>query len=128
MTRRRKYDDDKPHPSASFTWGHMVTLGLVPVITGAIVLVGQWAVTGDTLKRHDEAFKSLSLKNDEDKKSREEMRDKFMTSQARLIEVLGKLDTRLSVSEKQQEASSRQIEKISDQLQQLNTRPQRTGQ
>lgn len=115
MTRRRYID--KPHPSASFTWGHLVTLGLVPVITGIIVITGQWAVTGDTLKRHDEAFKALAVKNDEDKKSREAMRETFNASQTKLIEVLGKLDTRLSVSEKQQEAAGRQIEKISDFLQ-----------
>lgn len=121
MTRRRRViyeDDDKAQPAASFTWGNLVNLGGIPLLTAVAVFIGQWALTGDTIKRHDESLKQIVISREDEKKSREAMRDNFMASQGKLIEVLGKLDTRLSVSEKQAEAVSKQVDKISDILQQ----------
>ncbi len=125
--RRRRYyeDEDHPQPSPSFTWGAIVNLGGIPLITAVFIFVGQWFVTGDTLKRHEGSIKEIVTSREEEKKSREGMRTEFMASQTRLVEVLNKLDTRLSVSEKQQESSGRQIEKISDILQQTQV-PKRT--
>lgn len=128
MPRRRQSrydDDDKPQPSPSFNWGQIVNIVAIPFVTAAVVFIGQWAITGDTMKRHDESIKQIVVSREDEKKSRESMRDNFMASQGKLIEVLGKLDTRLSVSEKQQEAVSKQVDKISDMLQQRPGAPRR---
>ena len=121
MPRRRRshYDDDDvvPQPSPSFNWGQIVNIVAIPFVTAAVVFIGQWAITGDTMKRHDESIKQIIVSREDEKKSRESMRDNFMASQGKLIEVLGKLETRLSVSEKQQEAVTKQVDKISDILQ-----------
>lgn len=147
------------HPTPSFTWGNLVNLAAIPLVTGAIMLIGWYFLSSDTLKRHDvaidqiradakadrEAFRSeakadrelfqASLKTDretvaakveEEKRARVAVRDEFLTSQRTLTDVLGKLDTRLSVGEKQQDTMSRQIEKISDLLQRVPVAPAKT--
>lgn len=60
---------------------------------------------------------------EEEKKARESVRNEFLASQSKLIEVLGKVDTRLSVGEKQQEAQSRQIDKLIDSVQRVPVGP-----
>lgn len=146
MTNRRHVI----HDGAGFNWAWLAQVVTFPVLATGAALVAQWAVTGDTLKRHDESIKQimmdakadrdtfraeakadreafqLSVKTDraevaakveDEKKARLAVRDEFLTSQKTLTEVLGKLDTRLSVGEKQQDAMGRQIERISDLLQ-----------
>lgn len=118
--RRRRYrddEDDVPHPTASFTWGNILNLGGIPLLTAIAVFVGQWALTGDTVKRHGESIKEIVTSREEERKQREGMRVEFQASQKQLVDVLSKLETRLAVSEKQQETAGRQIEKIGDFLQ-----------
>ncbi len=108
-TRRRSYDrdDDRPHPSPSFSWGNIAILLVVPLLTALVVVIGQWAVQGDTTKRNVEEIKI-------EKAEREKMRETFMNSQTQLVNVLGKLDSRMSVTEKTQDAMTRQLEKFGD--------------
>jgi hypothetical protein len=128
MARRRRsyYEDERPQPNATFTWGNLVNLGGIPLLTAAAVFVGQWALTGDTLKRHDASLKEIVVSREDEKKARDNVRTEFLASQSKLVDVLNKLDTRLSVSEKQQELAGRQIEKISDILQQNQQPPTKT--
>lgn len=106
MTRRVRRDA-APHPSPSFSWGNIVIVCLVPFLTALVVVVGQWAVQGDTTKRNVEEIK-------QEKAEREKMREVFMSSQNRLVEVLGKLEGRMSVSEKQAEQITKQLDRLSD--------------
>ena len=122
MTRRRRHEE--PSPTASFTWGNIVNLGGIPFITAVFFFVGNWFVNGDTVKRHDIAIKEFVTTREEEKKAREGVRNEFLQSQSKLIEVLGRLDTRLSVGEKQTETIARQVEKLTDSLVRP-TQPQR---
>lgn len=121
---------DRPHPTASFTWGNLINLAAIPLVTGTIFLIGWYFLSSDTLKRHDTAIEQIRtdnkadkeaavLKAEDEKRAREGVRNEFLASQRQLVDVLGKLDTRLSVGEKQQENMTRQIEKIGDLLQRV---------
>lgn len=114
---KKKFVPDKPEPSASFTWGSIVNLGGIPLITAVFFVVGNYFVNGERLNKVETALKDVSTSREDERKSRENVRNEFLLSQAKLVEVLGRLDTRLSVSEKQQEVTSRQLEKINDLLQ-----------
>lgn len=103
----RALEDKEPHPSPSFSWGAIVNLGGIPLITAMLVVAGTWAVMQSTVARNVEEIRA-------EKEQREKMRESFMASQGRLIEVLGKIDSRLSVTEKQQELGNRQLEKLND--------------
>lgn len=99
-------------PSPSFSWGSIVNLGGIPLITAVVVLAGTWAVNNSTTSRNEAEIKA-------EKAEREKMRENFFTSQNRLVDVLSKLESRMSVSEKQQELANRQLEKLNDMI---NTR------
>lgn len=114
----RKKVTKAAEPSPSFTWGAIVNLGGIPLITVVLGIVGGYYLLGDTVKRHDNSIKEIVTARDDERKSREAMRNEFLQSQARLVDVLSKLDTRLAVGEKQQETQGRQLEKINDLLQQ----------
>lgn len=116
------------YPSASFTWGNAINLAAIPLVTGGIMLIGWYYLSSATLTRHDAEIAQIRLDSKEekaaaviqsaaDRKGREDVRNEFLASQRQLVDVLGKLDTRLSVGEKQQDTMSRQIEKLSDLLQ-----------
>jgi len=92
-------------------------MAVIPFITAVVLFVGQWAVQGDTTKRNETQIA-------EDRKARETMRESFMDSQKKLVDVLGKIDTRLSVTEKAQENAVKQIDKLGDLVIKLSPSPQ----
>ena len=102
-----KLEAKEAHPSPFFSWGSIVNLGGVPLITAILIVAGSWAVNQNTTARNEAEIKS-------EKDQREKLRENFLSTQNQLIQVLGKIDTRLSVTEKQQEIANRQLEKLSD--------------
>lgn len=115
-----------PKPSPSFSWGAIVNLGGIPLITAIIVLAGGYAVMQSTTTRNEAEIKSEKVERErvlkDEKSEREKMRDSFLATQGRLVEVLGKIDSRLSVTEKQQDLTNRQLEKINDVISTINAR------
>lgn len=97
----------QPQPATSFTWGSIINLGAIPLITAAVFFIGQWFVNKDTTARNETEIKAEKIE-------REKMRENFFTSQNQLIQVLNKLEARMSVSEKQQELTNRQLDKLGD--------------
>lgn len=98
----------------------LINLAAVPVLSAGLGLVGWYYLTSDTLKRHDDAIKTIQVESREqsaaEAKSREESRKTFLDNQLKTTEILGKLDTRLAVSETKQEVANQTLSKIADQL------------
>lgn len=112
-TPRRKID-------SGFNLSSIVQIAAIPLMGAGFTLIGFYYLTSDTLKRHDEAIKSIQIESkissDEEHKSRDEARKVFLDNQIKTTEILGKLDTRLAVSETKQEVTNQTLGKIADQL------------
>lgn len=123
MAKRRTIVD---HNRGPFTVGSLVNLGGIPLITAFIMLVGWYFLTSDTLKRHDSELKNIRVetkeKIDDDRRQRENARNEFLENQRKTTEILGKLDSRLAVSETKQEVANQTLSKIADELARINGR------
>lgn len=97
----------EPQPSPSFSWGSIINLGGTALILAVLSAAGTWAVIQSNTARNADEIKA-------EKEQREKMRESFMSTQNQLIQVLSKIDSRLSVTEKQQELANRQLEKLND--------------
>jgi len=126
MPRRRRSSRHliRDEPATWFSRPQLVNMLTVPVITVIIGLTGWYFLTSDALKRHEveiSAIKAASrLSTEEDRKAREESRKAFMDNQVSLASVLGKIDARLTVNEKQQDLTNSTLSKISDELSRLS--------
>lgn len=100
-------------------------MAAIPVLSAGLGLVGWYYLTSDTLKRHDDAIKTIQIESREqgatEAKAREDARKVFLDNQIKTTEVLGKLDTRLAVSETKQEVTNQTLSKIADELSRLTT-------
>lgn len=103
-----------------FTLGSLLNLGGIPLITAGIMLIGWYFLTSDTLRRHEEQFKAVSVRTDQEKADREKIRNDFVANSQKTTEILGKLDTRLAISETKQETANQTLNKIADELVRLN--------
>ena len=109
MPRRR-------HDNHGFNLATLLQVGLIPIITGFIILIGFYYVTGATLTRHDKQLDVLTETSQKEAKAREAVRNEYLTSQQHIVENLGKLDTRLAVSETKQETANQTLSRIADEL------------
>lgn len=93
------------------------------MVVGAITLTGFYYGTTQTLKSLEESQKADRIANAalaaEQKAARDKLTETWQRNQDKNTEVLGKLETRLTVSEKTQERTDAVLNKISDQLQLL---------
>ena len=108
-----------------FNLATVAQIGLIPILSVAFYFITTWATTGDRLAQHDTAIRTLiansqSNKEEEDK-AREKTRAEFMSYQQKTTEILGKLDTRLAVSETKQETANQSLQKIVDELARINS-------
>lgn len=117
MPNRRRYHRDQPHPTASFTWGHLVNLAAIPLVTAIIMLTGWYFLTSDTLRRHSEELKQVQNDKKDEREARDRVRNEFLEGQRKNNEGLSKLDTRLAVAEKQQETANQLLGKLVDTIQ-----------
>lgn len=115
--RRRRYHRDEPQPTASFTWGNLVNLAAIPLVTAIIMLTGWYFLTSDTLKRHGDELKQVQGDKKEEREARDRVRNEFLDGQRKNNEALSKLDTRLAVAEKQQETANQLLGKLVDTIQ-----------
>ncbi len=103
----------------------LINMAAIPVLSAGLGLVGWYYLTSDTLKRHDDAIKTIQIESREqgatEAKAREDARKVFLDNQIKTTEVLGKLDTRLAVSETKQEVTNQTLSKIADELSRLTT-------
>ncbi len=110
--------------SHGFNTATIVQVLAIPILTVAFYAVGNYFITGNKLAEHDTAIKSLveAEKHDkeEDAKAREKTRNEFIGYQQKTTEILGKLDTRLAVSETKQETANQTLLKIADELAKFN--------
>ena len=98
----------------------VVQVGLIPIITGIIILSGFYYVTGATLTRHDKEIELINHNASAESKARENVRNEYLLSQAKISDNLAKLDTRLAVSETKQETANQTLAKIADQLSRIS--------
>ena len=107
-----------------FNTATLFQVAAIPVITGCIILIGSYYVTGDTLSRHSKEIEALQTKTQKDRedetKSREKSRTEYLNYQQKTNEILGKLDTRLAISETKQETANQTLSKIADELAKIN--------
>ena len=110
----------KKYSSHGFNMATLVQVGLIPLITGIIILAGNYYVTGDTLKRHETEIATIQsntkARTEQEEKEREKIRNEYFSYQQKTNEILGKLDTRLAVSETKQETANQTLSKIADEL------------
>lgn len=108
-----------------FNLATVVQVGVIPIITGIIILSGFYYVTGATLARHDNDIATMKQDNkqskEDEEKSREKVRNEYFSYQQKTNEILGKLDTRLAVSETKQETANQTLSKIADSLARINS-------
>ena len=104
-----------------FNTATVVQVGLIPVITGIIILSGFYYVTGATLTRHDKQLDALTAQSKNEAAAREAVRNEYLLSQQKINENLGKLDTRLAVSETKQEVANQTLSRIADELSKINS-------
>lgn len=111
--------------ASGFNLATLVQMAGIPVLSAGLGLVGWYYLTSDTLRRHDEAIKTIQIEakasNDIETKSRDEARKVFLDNQLKTAEVLGQLNTRLAVSETKQEVANQTLSKIADQLSRIGT-------
>lgn len=110
----------KRRDNHGFNTATVFQMGLIPIITGIIILSGFYYVTGDTLKRHDTEITSIrndtKVRTEQEEKEREKIRNEYFSYQQKTNDILGKLDTRLAVSETKQETANQTLSKIADEL------------
>ena len=109
----------------AFTAGSIMNLLAIPVLSAGLGLVGWYYLTSDTLKRHDDAIKTIQVESkvatEEERKARDDARKTFLDNQLKTTEVLGKLDTRLAVSETKQETANQTLKEIVQELSRIST-------
>jgi hypothetical protein len=122
---------------SSFTAAAWLQILAVPIVSGAIIITGFYYTTGARLSEHDAAILDIKKTNaselsdakkdkDEEARSREKTRNEYLTYQQKTNDILGKLDTRLAVSETKQETANQTLQKIADQLSRIgNIQPSR---
>lgn len=103
----------QPKPSPSYNWGNLINVLLIPAITVIVIFIGQWAVNKEHTAKNAEEIKAEKIERDA-------MRKNFFESQGKLAEVLGKIDSRLSIQEKQSEMATKQMDLTNRQLEKLN--------
>lgn len=103
-----------------FNTATVVQVGLIPILTVIIGLTGFYFTTGDTIKRHELEITALQNNNksrtEQEEKEREKIRSEYFSYQQKTNEILGKLDTRLAVSETKQETANQTLSKIAEEL------------
>lgn len=120
MTRSRRSND------YGFNWATIFQVGFIPVVTAAIVVSGFYYITQDTLARHNKEIEALTTKAQAEAVARQAVRDEYLLSQQKINENLGKLDTRLAVSETKQETANQTLSRIADELVKLTSATVRT--
>jgi N-acyl-D-aspartate/D-glutamate deacylase len=113
MPRRRP----KEH---GFNLATVVQIGIIPIATVGIYYIGNYFLTGDTLARHTQEIAKITQNaekfQNKETEARQKLRDEYLANQSRTNEILGKLDTRLAVSETKQETANQTLRIIADQL------------
>ena len=126
MTTRKKTAHQE---QSGFTIGNLTNLMAIPLLTGAIILIGFYYTTNSTLMRYGEDIKTVNKlvtdKTTEDSAARTKIRDDFLASQIKTAEGIAKLDTRLAVAETNQKIANDTLSKISDSLTKITTLPAR---
>ncbi len=125
VAARRQQQHRQRLPDRGFNTATLVQIAGIPVLTAGVYFVMQWALTGDTLKRHDDAIKTIQVEAkaniDAEIKAREDARKTFLDNQLKTTEILGKLDTRLAVSETKQETANQTLKEIAQELTRIGT-------
>lgn len=117
----------QPPNGSSFTAAAWLQILAVPIVSGAIIITGFYYTTGARLSEHDNAILELKKTNvqdgldakkdkEEESRAREKTRTEYLSYQQKTNDILGKLDTRLAVSETKQETANQTLQKIADQL------------
>lgn len=110
--------------SSVFNAGTVINVASIPLLSGLVVLIGWYFLTNDTLRRHDDAIRSIQtqakLTAEDEHKDREASRKVFLDNQTKTTEVLSKLETRLSVQETKQEFANQTLTKIADEIAKLS--------
>ena len=119
MPRRRS------RVKGEFSHGNLLNLVAIPFLTAAFGLIGWYYLTNDKLSQHDKAIVAIQLDTKQstelDRKEREKVRNEFLSNQLRTTDILGKLETRLAVSETKQETANQTLNKIADELSRIST-------
>ncbi len=120
-----------PVPPPANNWINMLG-GNIPLtfVVSALVGVAVWYGTQNSKVAQLEASTPAVIsKIDDERKEREKVRDAFLASQSKTTDILASIASRLAVSETKQEATNKALDttnqtlnKIADQLQQLNSR------
>lgn len=106
---------------SGFNLATLFQVGFIPLLTAIIILTGFYYVTGATLTRHDKQLDVLTSNVQSEVKARESVRNEYLASQQKINENLGKLDTRLAVSETKQEVANQTLTRIADELGKIST-------
>ena len=119
--RRRTYKEPPP----TVTFGNLLNLFAIPLLTALIFGTGWYFVTSYRLNQSDvtvaEIKKTVIDKTQEDATARAKIRDDFLASQMKTADGIAKLDTRLAVAETNQKIANDTLSKISDTLQKITT-------
>ncbi len=110
----------RPHNNGGFNTATLFQVGVIPILTSIAVLGGFYYITKDTLARHDKEISTIEVEakvvHEQENKDREKVRGQYLEYQNKTNEILGKLDTRLAVSETKQETANQTLNKIADEL------------
>lgn len=104
-----------------FNLATIVQVGLIPLITVVGIMVGFYYTTGDALRRHEIELGDLRKTDDKNGRAREQIAKQFLEYQQKNNEILGKLDTRLAVSETKQEIANQTLGRIAEELARINS-------
>lgn len=117
----------RPRQPEQFTLGNLTNLMLIPLLTGAIILIGFYYTTNSTLTRYGDDIKTIKTtvdtKVEADSIARTKIRDDFLTAQIKTNDGIAKLDTRLAVAETTQKTQLETLNKIADNLQRISSIP-----
>lgn len=96
-----------------------------PFLGAGIYFLMQWAITGDTLQRHEKDITALKLNEtkttDDERKARAEMANKFLEAQQKQIDALNKLDVRLAITETKTETTNQKLGEIAQELSRITS-------
>ena len=108
-----------------FNLATIVQVGAIPILTVAFYFIGNYFLTNSTLTEHSKAIAQIEKLREKDtteaKNSREKTVAQFMDYQQKTTEILGKLDTRLAISETKQDTTNQTLSKIADEIVKMNT-------
>lgn len=123
---------DMPRRRNSDWMGVIGNVPVVVVLTFIVTASGFYYVTNYRLNQQDIEISNLKTEHkattqgvgakiDLEAQSRTAVRNEFLDNQRKTTEILGKLDSRLAVSETKQEAANQTLTRIADELTRLNS-------